>query len=224
MLLPLIESYKSELASQEKIETVSSRSNTFISAAGRLVSSGLLTNGKYWGHIGRPIYGCIDALLFNESSSVKPRAGFVRIGNVFTAWIPGSLVPRRVPVRDAHVIAAEANGLSREEAERQDYTVHDCISFGGDMYWRGGWAWVVLGAGGFALMYRAFSMFWYRYAGNENWWGIILLLYPATFLQAMPLGSLGETAWSWTWELPKYVAIVGSVYLLGSLRRIRRVR
>ncbi len=49
------------------------------------------------------------------------------------------------------------------------------------------------------------------------------MLYPATFLQAMPLGSLGETAWSWTWELPKYVGIVGTVYLLRLLVRGQRI-
>ena len=215
-ILPAIQLYKIELQTAAGLEEGHSRYNAAVAAVAATVSQGPLRDGGYWRDLGRPIYGCIDGLLFDKPASEKPRAGLARITNVFTAWIPGTLYPRRLPVRDAHLIAAEASGLSRKEAETKNYTSHDCVSFGGDLYWRGGWVAVILGSFVFAVLFRVFSSFWYRFASNEQWWSILLMMYPATFLQAMPLGSLGETAWSWTWELPKYVALVGGVHLLRS--------
>ena len=224
MVLPAIQFYKLNLQSTASIEREHSRYVSAKAAIESTMKQGLLRDGTYWRDLGRPIYGCVDGLLFEKPASEKPRAGLARIGNVFTAWIPGTLYPRRLPVRDAHLIAAEASGLSREEAEKKNYTSHDCISFGGDLYWRGGWGAVILGSFVFAVLFRIFSSFWYRFAGNEHWWSILLMMYPATFLQAMPLGSLGETAWSWTWELPKYVVLVGGVYLLRSRLGRERIR
>lgn len=224
-VLPAIQLYKYELQTVSELEEGNSRYNAAQAAIRATMGQGLLSDGKYWRDLGRPIYGCVDGLLFEKPASEKPRAGLARIENVLTAWIPGTLFPRKLPVRDAHLIAAEASGLSREEAEEKVYTSHDCISFGGDMYWRGGWGGVILGSFGFAGLLRVFSSFWYRFAGNEQWWSILLMLYPTTFLQAMPLGSLGETAWSWTWELPKYIAIVVAVFLLRSgVKRGRTIK
>jgi len=77
---------------------------------------------------------------------------------------------------------------------------------------------VALGSALAAIAYRLVSSLWYRYAGWTSSWQILLLLYPATFLTMYPAGSIGETAWLWMWDLPKYVALIGLVcFITGRL-------
>jgi hypothetical protein len=164
---------------------------------------------------GISLYGCSDGFLFQQPASSRPRAGWHRMDALLTAWLPELLVPKRAPVRDGHIIAEEARGRTRKEAETMAYTSFSCISLGGDLYWRGGWAVVALGSAFAALAYRLLSGLWYRLAGWQSTWRILLLLYPATFLTMYPFGSIGETAWLWMWDLPKYVVLIGLISVLA---------
>ena len=220
ILLPVIQSYKVGLASfsnhranlQERIETAL--------AITSFDGITLQTSPEILGSTGRALYGCVDALLFQPQSSTRPRAGWHRLDSLLTAWIPDLILPKTRPVRDGHLIAAEAGGATREQAESRVYTSHDCISLGGDLYWRGGWPIVVLGSALAAMAYRLVSNLWYRYAGWGSTWQILLLLYPATFLTMYPAGSIGETAWLWMWDLPKYVFMIGIIcFITGKLPR-----
>lgn len=167
---------------------------------------------------GSSLYACSDSYLFEEPARSRPRAGWHRMQSLLTAWLPDLLAPKTVPVRDAHIIAEEIRGRSRSEAETMTYTSFPCVSFGADLYWRGGWPIVALGSALAAIAYRLVSSLWYRYAGWTSSWQILLLLYPATFLTMYPAGSIGETAWLWMWDLPKYVALIGLVcFIAGRL-------
>lgn len=157
------------------------------------------------------LYGCSDAYLFEEPARSRPRAGLHRLQSVLMAWVPELLVPKAVPVRDSHIIAEEIRGRSRKEAESMVYVSFPCVSFGADLYWRGGWAAVFLGSALAAFAYRLVSSIWYRYSSWNSVWQILLILYPATFLSIYPAGSVGETAWLWMWDLPKYVILIGGI-------------
>lgn len=167
---------------------------------------------------GSSLYACSDGYLFEEPARSRPRAGWHRMQSLLTAWLPDLLAPKTVPVRDAHIIAEEIRGRSRRKAETMTYTSFNCVSLGADLYWRGGWPIVVLGSALGAIAYRLVSSLWYRHAGWSSAWQILLLLYPATFLTMYPAGSIGETAWLWMWDLPKYVVLIGvSCFIAGKL-------
>jgi hypothetical protein len=215
--IPGINIYNSMLRSE------SSTGNSFSSRFRALSQVGqqLITSNTFPGHMkrtGLSLYGCSDGYLFQEPARSRPRAGWHRMQALLTAWLPELLAPKTVPVRDAHIIAEEIRGRSRHEAETMSYTSFHCVSFGADLYWRGGWPIVALGSALAAIAYRLVSSLWYRYAGWTSSWQILLLLYPATFLTMYPAGSIGETAWLWMWDLPKYVALIGLVcFIAGRL-------
>jgi hypothetical protein len=168
---------------------------------------------------GLSLYGCSDGYLFQDPARSRTRAGFHRMKALATAWLPELLAPKKVPVRDAHIIAEEIRGRSRNEAETMTYTSFHCVSYGGDLYWRGGWPIVALGSALAAIAYRLVTSLWYRHAGWGSAWQILLLLYPATFLTMYPAGSIGETAWLWMWDLPKYVGLIGIIcFISGKLQ------
>ena len=164
---------------------------------------------------GRALYACSDGYLFQEPAASRPRAGLHRMEALLTAWIPSLLIPKTIPVRDSHIIAEEARGSSRLEAETMNYTSFNCISLGGDLYWRGGWFGVIIGSSLAAIAYRMLSSLWYRNASWDSAWQILLLIFPATFLAMYPAGSVGETAWLWMWDLPKYVVLLILAYLIA---------
>ena len=126
------------------------------------------------------------------------------------------MFPGRRPLRDAHIIATEVAGATRHEAETMTYRTFPCITYMGDLYWRGGWPWAVVGAFLFAIFYRIVSSYWYRFCGWSSLMSLSLLLYPATFFTAYPAGSLGETAWLWLWDLPKYIIVIFVIGWLAS--------
>jgi hypothetical protein len=163
---------------------------------------------------GTSLYGCSDGYLFQDPAASRPRAGLHRMGAILTAWLPELVAPKTTPVRDAHIIAEEVRGRSRQEAETMPYTSFACISLGGDLYWRGGWPAVALGAAGFAVFYRLVSGIWYQLASWTSSWQILIVVYPATFLTMYPAGSIGETAWLWMWDLPKYIVFIGLIHLI----------
>ena len=175
---------------------------------------------KSFTQAGISLYACSDGYLFQEPAYSRPRAGWHRMQALLTAWLPELLAPKTVPVRDGHIIAEEIRGRSRSEAESMTYTSFPCVSFGADLYWRGGWTAVAIGSGFFAVAYRLLSSVWFRYAGWASTWQILLLAYPATFLTMYPAGSIGETAWLWMWDLPKYVMLIGAIsFITGKLNR-----
>lgn len=178
------------------------------------ISATQLTQPELLNRAGQSLYACSDSFLFQEPALSRPRAGLIRAQTILTAFLPELLFPKKVPVRDAHIIAEEVRGSSRIEAETKQYNGFQCVSYGGDLYWRGGWIAVVAGAIVFSLFYRMMSQFWYNYAQWNSTWQIMLLAYPVTFLTLYPVGSIGETAWLWMWDLPKYAITIAMIFLL----------
>ena len=49
---------------------------------------------------------------------------------------------------------------------------------------------------------------WYRSASaSGSSFQLLLLFFPATYLQSFPFGTVSETAWALLWELPKYLVL-----------------
>ena len=215
--IPAIETYRSnsEFASLNRAN-LGKRIDLMVNSAQRVWSPSHYKRSLTGAGIS--LYACSDGYLFQEPAINRPRAGWHRMQALLTAWLPELLVPKTVPVRDSHIIAEEIRGRSRTEAESMTYTSFPCISFGADLYWRGGWKTVAIGSVIFAIAYRLVSQFWYRYAGWSSTWQILLLLYPATFLTMYPAGSIGETAWLWMWDLPKYAILISTIcFIQGKL-------
>ena len=178
--------------------------------------------GSTYTALGTSLYSCSEGYLFNAQNETKERVGMFDTQKLVLAWIP-QLVWKRDgrPVRDGHIISAEVRGMARKEAETVNHKTTTCISFGGDLYWRGGWPWVIGGSAVFAAVYRLIAVLWYRYAGWSSWSSAILALLPATYIQMYPVGTLGETAWLWLWDLPKYILVLCLVYIVMSQSRRR---
>jgi len=160
---------------------------------------------------GGALYACSDPYLFVDPALSAPRAGFARINRLWQAWLPTMIAQNKASLRDAHMIAAEITGTPRIQSENQKYTSFMCVSYVGDLYWRGGWLWVVSGSLVFALFYRFISQFWYKLAGMSGLWSLFVLIFPVTFLIVYPAGSLGETFWLWLWDFPKYVVLIAFI-------------
>jgi hypothetical protein len=165
---------------------------------------------------GGSLYACSDPYLFVDPAKSAPRAGLVRAERLWQVWMPTMLNPNKPPLRDAHMIAAEISGATRHQAETMRYTSFMCVSFGADLYWRGGWLWVWSGSVVFAVFYRCLAQVWYRWAQPSSLIQLAIWIYPVTFLIDFPAGSLGETAWIWLWDFPKYALLVVLILAIQS--------
>lgn len=156
---------------------------------------------------GAQIYACSDPYLFAEPALSSPRAGFTRFDRVLQVWMPTLLYPEKKELRDSHMIADEIQGSDRVDSETKKYSYFPCVSYVADLYWRGGWQWVWIGSLIFAVFYRLASQLWYVYGSPVNIIRFIVWIYPITFLVVIPASSIGETAWMWLWNLPKYIIL-----------------
>ena len=208
-LVPAIAIYRSTPGfAQSSRFDIAQRIKLFSKAVVNFDSAGLKSRIQ---DTGGALYGCSDPYLFIDPALSSPRAGFVRIERLLQAWLPTMIAPNKLPLRDAHIIEAEIRGVSRKEAENMKYSSFMCVSYGGDLYWRGGWLWVIFGSIIFALFYRCMSQIWYKLAGMSGLWSLFVLVFPVTFLIMYPAGSLGETFWLWLWDFPKYVALIALI-------------
>jgi hypothetical protein len=83
------------------------------------------------------------------------------------------------------------------------------VTFGGDLYRRYRWPGVVLGAAGFGLFYALMARIWYQTASlSQSLFPLLLAMYPASFIDGVPLRSVSETIWNWFWEFPKYLLVM----------------
>ena len=165
---------------------------------------------------GGNLYACSDPYLFVDPAKSAPRAGSVRVERLWQVWMPTMLFPNKPPLRDAHMIDSEIRGSTRYQAETMRYRSFMCVSFGADLYWRGGWLWVWSGSAVFAIFYRCLAQVWYRWALPSSFVQLAIWVYPATFLIDFPAGSLGETAWLWLWDFPKYILLVVLILAIQS--------
>lgn len=153
--------------------------------------------------LGRDLYACHDPFLFTPENRDQPLVGFQGLSRLHYLWIPKHLKPDRPIIFDGHLIAKQ---LQRIVPSAWSEVWFPCFSLPADLMRRWSFPGVFVGSvivG--ALLHIAFS-YWYRSATIfGSTYQLLLFLFPSTYLQAFPFGTVSETAWSLFWELPKYI-------------------
>ena len=160
--------------------------------------------------LGRDLYACHDPYLFTPENRNQSLVGARGLGALLYLWVPKHVLPKRPVLFDGHLIAKQLQGVSQSAWSEVWFP---CFSLPADLMRR----WAVPGLLLGSLLVAGFVQFlfrlWYRNVSiSGSTFQLLLLLFPATYLQSFPFGSVSETAWSLLWELPKYLVVF---WLLG---------
>ncbi len=159
--------------------------------------------------IGRELFPSSDPFLFHAPGSQLPPAGNRGLKGLLYLWVPKHLKPDRPEINDGHLIAKEVMGESKTGVVNGQHVWFPNVSFGGDLYRRYRWPGVLLGSLAFALFYALMARLWYQAASlSDSLFRLLLAVYPASFIDGLPLRSVSETVWNWFWELPKYLLVL----------------
>ncbi|MEB3316918.1 MAG: hypothetical protein VKO39_02070 [Cyanobacteriota bacterium] len=159
--------------------------------------------------IGRDLFPSSDPFLFQPPGSSQPPTGWKRLHGLAFLWVPKHFYPNRPEINDGHLIAKEIMGQPMAGTVDGKHVWFPNVSFAGDLYWRFRAPGVVLGALLFAAFYALLCRLWYRWASlNGSLFAFLIAIYPATFLNGLPLRSVSETVWNWFWDFPKYLLVL----------------
>jgi len=166
--------------------------------------------------IGRDLFGASDPYLFQPPGSLLSPVGNKRLQGLLFLWVPKHLYPQRPEINDGHLIAKEIMGKPGKGIVNGQHIWFPNITFAADLYCRYRWAGVFLGCALFGLFYALLCRLWYRSASlSGGLFALLLALYPATFFNGLPLRSLSETVWNWSWDFPKYLIAMLVLSWLG---------
>lgn len=155
--------------------------------------------------LGRDLTGCHDAFLFTENNLKRPRAEFKGLDTLPYILLPKHLFPKRPVIFDGHLIAKTLENAQESQWSRVWFP---CITLPGDLYRRWGWIGVYIGSSLCALIIFVYIRLWcINVAGHGSTYAMLLYLYPSTYLQSFPFGTVSETCWSLFWEIPKYLIV-----------------
>ena len=176
-----------------------------------LTHPGPLLQKARW--FGRDLYACHDPYLFTPQNRDLPRAGSSGLGALMYLWLPKHLNLNRPTLFDGHIIA---KSLQRVKTSTWTSVWFPCFSLPADLLRR----WSIAGLFFGSLLVAAFLQLlfhlWYRTATTSgNTFQLLLLLFPATYLQSFPFGTVSETAWALLWELPKYLILFWLLGVMG---------
>jgi hypothetical protein len=160
--------------------------------------------------IGRDLYACHDPYLFTPAHRAQPPAGAAGLDHLLWLWVPRHLQPNRPEIFDGPRLAKELQGVPRGTWADVWFP---CLSLPADLWRRWGLAGLVAGSFVVALVVNGLAALWCRglsFSGGA--FPLLLLLYPSTYLQSFPFGTVQETCWALLWELPKYLL---TLWLLG---------
>ncbi len=162
--------------------------------------------------IGRDLYACHDPYLFTPAHRADAPAGAAGLGNLLWLWVPRHLKPERPEIFDGPRLAKGLQGVPRGTWADVWFP---CLSLPADLWRRWGLAGLAGGAVVVAVVVNGLSALWYRsLALPGSAFQLLLLLYPSSYLQSFPFGTVQETSWALLWELPKYLL---TLWLLGAV-------
>jgi hypothetical protein len=176
--------------------------------------------------IGRDLYACHDPYLFTPAHRAAAPAGGAGLANLLWLWAPRHLRPDRPEIFDGPRLAKALQGVPRGTWADVWFP---CLSLPADLWRRWGLAGLLGGSLVVALVVNGLAALWCRClaragpASGGPTFPLLLLLYPTTYLQSFPFGTVQETCWALLWELPKYLL---TLWLLGAVvdRLVRRTR
>jgi hypothetical protein len=159
--------------------------------------------------IGRDLFPSSDPFLFHPPGSELPPAGNSGLKGLLYIWAPKHLYPNRPEINDGHLIAKQVMGETKTGVVNGKHVWFPNMTLGGDLYRRYRWPGVIIGSLVFGLFYSLMARIWYQTASLSNSiFRLLLAVYPASFIDGLPLRSVSETIWNWFWELPKYLLIM----------------
>jgi len=162
--------------------------------------------------VGRDLYACHDPWLFTPAHRADRGVGSEGLPHLLWLWVPRHLHPQRPEIFDGPRIAKQLQGVPRGVWADVWFP---CFSLPADLWRRWGPAGIGLGALAVAALVNGLCALWYRGIGlGGGSFRLLLLLYPASYLQSFPFGTVQETCWALFWELPKYLLTLA---LLGAL-------
>ena len=154
-------------------------------------------------NLGFALYTHSDPYLFTAKSRAATPAGTQGLENLKYLWVPRIFKVERPEINDGHLIANEIRdevGINMKDGR---YYSFNNVSLGADLYRRFRWAGVFTGSILFSIMYAIFSRIWYINANiSGKMLGVLIAVFPSTFIQGPPIRSVSETAWNWFYELP----------------------
>ena len=155
--------------------------------------------------LGRDLYACHDPYLFTPENRDQPLAGFQGLGNLAYLWVPQHVAPDRPVIFDGHLIAKQ---LQRVKSSAWSQVWFPCFSLPADLIRRWSLPGLLVGTLAVAAVVQFLFNLWYRTSSvSGNTFQLLLALFPATYLQSFPFGTVSETAWALLWELPKYLLV-----------------
>lgn len=183
-----------------------------------------LPNSKMISMLGRELYASSDPHMFKEPGLSMPERGFQDLKNLPFIWVPKFIYPEQPEVLNDHIIAGIIEGAPEGGMEKGIWVTFPSITMSADLYSRFRWPGVVIGGLLFGIFYTIVCRVWYKHAFNTLSLGssVILGLFPATFLQGPPAGTIMKTAWVWGYEIPKYIlVIIILVFIIESTNPLR---
>jgi hypothetical protein len=159
---------------------------------------------------GLALVGASDYIIYENTPSTVPYAGWENIEAILYIWVPNILYPSKPLLLDGDEIIVSYTGIKNDRSSGN-------ISFYADMYRRFGWFGVFIGYIIFAIFYSRFIAFVFRmYYKQDALFGFLLILLCLTFLQYVPNNTLLTTFWIWLWDIPKYVLALMVLHKLAT--------
>lgn len=207
LLSPLIQVMR-EMPSFRGAESLGDRIDAVQSA---VMSPQKLTKKALW--IGRDLYACHDPFLFNPSSQSFVDAGFSGLSSLKYLLVPRHIYPEQPPIFDGHIIVKKILGVTDKTYGSQAW--FPCLSLPGDLYRRWGYSGVITGSLLTAVIVGGIGRLWYTYTLKpQNSFQLLVFIYPCTYLQGFPFGTVSETMWYLLWDLAKYLLLF---FVIGKL-------
>ena len=156
--------------------------------------------------LGRDLYACHDPYLFTPLNSIQPPVGFRGLEKLPYIWIPKHIFPDRQSPFDGHLIAKQLQRITPSDWSKVWFP---CFSLPADLMRRWSIPGVLLGSLVIASFVQILLNSWYRTVSSRpNTFQLLLLFFPATYLQSFPFGTVSESFWFLLWELPKYLVML----------------
>lgn len=155
--------------------------------------------------LGRDLYACHDPYLFTPENRDLAPVGSQGLDKLVYLWLPKHVFPERPVLFDGHLIAKQ---LQRVVPSLWSEVWFPCFSFPADLLRRWAIPGVLFGSLVAAALFHLLFNLWYRTVSiSGSTFKLLLLVFPSTYLQAFPFGTVSETAWAVFWELPKYLIL-----------------
>jgi hypothetical protein len=165
--------------------------------------------------IGTHLLGIRDPVVYAGTPAELPHAGWERIDDALTAWLPQYFAPNRAPLMDGDEIVGRYVGYQHARS-------FATISLEADLFRRWGWAGTLVGVPVFALLFAfalrvVFSVLLYC----DALLGLTLLPLVMASMVNRPASTLLWTFQIWTYDIPKH--IVFALVLVWIARRVSGV-